>query len=445
MNHKIKSFITLGLCIIFTVVLAACNKNSKKVSETGADETDIKLIVDEYYEINDVSDECIDPEWSFTTEDDSIAEVIRGKYIVSHDVGSTKITANMGDAVKVYNVTVEPDEDEDKLPASVPDVRDKTVYVGSGYNAFAANGYTTVKDLKSVFTLVKPETIAAAMGKDIWQDSSPNNAFIYIQGTSVDDYSSNYNNTISGDLKLDVKGIAGVGIEGKYSTTDTEAKKSNKAYTTILSMNQRYRFYFKGGKSRLVEMVKENPEAWNTLTGADGSSAEKCFDTYGTHILTEALVGGRVEFDYTLTSIDNKKSSGDLLGISGQINLNIASLKADASGKFDSSKLTSVMTSDITSETNVKIYGGASEYANSITDLATFATGYTKWCNSIKDDNVTFIGTTNDGLVPIWELLDPVDDEARIKELHSYYNTKMAQLNKEKETAAETTTAAENK
>lgn len=440
-----KKIIALILaCAVLTSVFTACGntKDSSITENTSISDnngTKIELTVGESYMFNDAEDGQIDQNWTFESDNEDVAYVMAGKYIYTGSAGTANITVNKGDSCDIYNVVVtEPQDDSDRL-LKVDDIRDINVYLGAGFNAFESDQFVTNDQLILGRTIIKSDIINEEFVDDsslIIRAGGDTDKFLYIEGESKDSYSNNYNKTIEGALSIDVKNIVKGAGEGKFVDSDSDSKAVSKAYTTVFSYNQKYIYVLNADEEELRNMAKQNKSAWKTLNGTNGATPEEVFEKYGTHIITQATIGGRLELDTVLSSTDENTSSQDLLKIAGNLKVQVSVVEGEASASYSDETIKELNKKNATMTTSVKVYGGDSTQATLITDLDSFTKVYPKWYDSLNSDNpknqngelLTFIGTTQAGLIPIWELIPDDTEEgiARRNELIEYYNSKMS-------------------
>lgn len=430
--RKVKKLMALILCLSMMSGFAACGNNTSQ-----AQETPVKIVTGDYYIINDVKDEDIDSAWTFSSDNEDVAFVRGGKYICAKAPGTAKITVNKGADTEVYSVTVTNSANESDKLLKVTDIKDESVYLGAGYNAFESDEYVTNKQLiQGNGTIIKSDIIGKKYDDDdtiIRSEKSNVDEYMYIQGNTTEQYAENYEQTINGKLKVNVKDIVSGNVSGKFVDSSKENKNKKKMYTTVFSYNQKYIYMLNATDDQLRDMAKQNKKAWKMLTGENGATPEEVFEKYGTHIITQAVIGGRMELDYTITANDSSTTAEELLNIAGGLDLKVAVVKGSAEASYNQEKLKEIKKNDCTITTTVRVYGGNTIGASVITDLESFANAYPTWYDSINDDTLTFIGTTQCGLLPIWDLLP--NDEAgnkRKDELKAYYTERMAQGNTEK-------------
>ncbi|MCR5824005.1 MAG: hypothetical protein K6G60_06190 [Lachnospiraceae bacterium] len=403
----------LAICLMLVLGMNACGKK--------ADET-VNLTVGQTYRFTEIPFYEFDLDWDFVSEDTKIAEVI-GQDIVAREPGKTRITVKMGENVKTYDVSVESGEDDRVLSGdNVKEVMDTYAYLGAGYNAFNATGLLTEANVITSRQMITGSMIEKNK-YTITASSSIIDQFIQIQGDSAESYEEDYNRQIKGLLEVDLKGIVGVGVSGKYEEAKKKTSEKNNAFNTIMMCTQRLSYSLALDKVQIANEIKtKNPTAWKALTGEDGSTAAEFFEAYGTHMIVGALLGGRLEIDYMMTSTNDQLSSSELLKISGQLNAKISGVKLSGEAEYGTEeKLAEAMKNTYT-KTTVKVCGGV---PCNIKSPEEYPEKEKIWYNSITKENSALIGANQ--LVPMSELLDKNDPKQRerIKELDDEYNRRI--------------------
>lgn len=439
MKKILKNLLTTMLCIICIAAFTACGQTGEETSSSSQTQGDVSdstqassnaievnIKAGESYKFNDVEDSgLVDDTWKCESQDEKVAKVRAGMYIIGTGKGETTVTVSKGTETDVYKVTVSANSDMDRL-ASAEDDRDISVYLGAGYNAFEMNGYPNVRQIKLRNPIIKKRQVSELLESgDVIRDGSEVNSFETIQGTSTDEYGDSYAKKIGAQLDVSVKGgMIGGGANVKFEDTDSSDSSESHAYTSIISLNQKYVYSFDLDDEELTELAKKNKSAWKALTGT--MTPEDVFDKYGTHMIVSAVIGGRTELDYSLTAKSSSKTSKELLDVAGKVNVDLKAVKGDAKGEYSTKNISSLKNSNTSVKTSVTTYGGSTNPKGLMTDLETYCQGYAAWYGSLKDENLTFIGVNAGGLHPIWTLL-PNDEKykERRQELKNYYFKKM--------------------
>lgn len=142
-------------------------------------------------------------------------------------------------------------------------------------------------------------------------------------------------------------------------------------------------------------------------------SPDVLFNKYGTHVITELIIGARADYN---TSLEKSLATSSIKN-NFQVCAEASFKKGTGSGSYSMVTEEELQTFESNSFTNTKVSGGRSEYGSYI-----FQTGnYDKWIESIDNiENLTIADFTNNSLIPIWELSA---DENRKAELSSAFDT----------------------
>ena len=163
----------------------------------------------------------------------------------------------------------------------------------------------------------------------------------------------------------------------------------------------------------------------NKLSSLDPHSSKESyfnfFDSFGTHVVANVLVGGKLRMNYIVVS--NTLQFG--VDVKASIK-NAMKSAVDNLGKSNKSTelvfgtgLTQIISS-CTYSTDIEVMGGNLSYALSLENRQ--GTNYTNWINSINDSNSVTIGYGTNGLVPIWDVL-PTSYSSLKTTMKNYFNT----------------------
>ena len=158
----------------------------------------------------------------------------------------------------------------------------------------------------------------------------------------------------------------------------------------------------------------------NRKYSTDNAGFKKLFDSYGTHVIKTATLGGRLTIATTINTSD----------ISDEYNLDaFAKLSYggifDLSGEVKEEYKNSFKSNSSACKTKISALGGSSAIFSDLSDLVGDGAknAANAWFESLKDDESTwtFIGIDDmDNLIPIWDL---VEDGERADMMQEYFES----------------------
>jgi hypothetical protein len=151
-------------------------------------------------------------------------------------------------------------------------------------------------------------------------------------------------------------------------------------------------------------------EARNDLASL---SPEVLFNKYGTHFITELLIGARADYNTSLVRSQATSSIKNNFQVCAEASFK----KGTGSGSYGMVTEQELQTFESNSFISTKVSGGRSEYGSYI-----FQSGnYEKWIESIENiENLTIADFTDNSLIPIWELSA---DDNRKAQLNTAFDT----------------------
>ncbi len=262
---------------------------------------------------------------------------------------------------------------------------------------------------------------------NVLQGQASDTSIHIVEGTSYKEFSNNVSGkyTNGAHASLDVKvGEYGFGTTFKNEISITENFKITSktkqyyhlAYQNIIdkrmSIHQfnsneisRDNILSKGAIIDLNEIMKET----------DQTKKEKLilvfFDTYGTHIIRDAIYGGKVEvlfylltndesFDYNL--IKNYTDSFDV-----KLNIGDVSIESGTSTELNNAIEKSVLSGKTISNFTARLVGVTGGISMNTNNMSVFYDACDKWINDYNSQTQknTMIGIVERGLCPVWQLL----------------------------------------
>ncbi len=257
--------------------------------------------------------------------------------------------------------------------------------LGYGYNVFGEYADQASKKRYCLFRYKNyaPKPIGSSLysvPESVILENISNHIVKTVKGESLRDYAKSL--AAKAGLEADTMFFSG-SIESSYSKDKTGS--SQKYYFTYMDANTKWRVSLdERRRSRLLEML--DPDFLNDLETA---APEKLFETYGTHYIASAYIGGRADF----TSISEITEGTTAQQIDVAVTSQYKAISVEASSHaswaetFKKSK----------TRTSLRVVGGNSEYANNIQSWEV----YKLWADGIEERPV-LCDFDQDSLKPIW-------------------------------------------
>ncbi len=228
-------------------------------------------------------------------------------------------------------------------------------------------------------------------------------------GTTIEEYQLQMAEglAISGNYKAFSGAVETNFSQEYYSTSQT-------SFATVMGKINSYQTAIPSNYAR-AELLRPymTGQAEDDLDNSSIAPTE-IFRMYGTHVLTGAVMGARLDFNVAMRSSDNTTGRSVAVLAEAEYSTIFASVNANASFKSDEEK----RIYEENRSRKINAIGGRSEYAQDIISK----NDYDKWINSISGNEV-FCDFTDDGLIPIWEFCE---NTGRKTELSDAFDTWMA-------------------
>lgn len=276
--------------------------------------------------------------------------------------------------------------------------------IGKTYNVFGEFANNKSIQRYPIFDFSKLETKTDQFGHSLptslYIENISDHIITTIEGSTIREYSNNL---------AEKAGLSGDAIFFKasidYSITETENSQEELFMYTYMDLNTKWRVSMDTRNiDKMISMLDEQ-----FMIDIEKLSPKELFDHYGTHFISSAYLGGRIDY-ITSTRLTNSLSKEE-------IKRAVEGSYKQISGYYSTNDNSSVQINTSTTKTKLNVVGGNSEYTNNIQN----ADQYKKWAEGIVKSPV-LCGFDDKSLVPIWKLTKNV---ARMAELERYFNTQI--------------------
>lgn len=232
------------------------------------------------------------------------------------------------------------------------------------------------------------------------------------EGEDMEELVENYSAKF--DVEVGVKSgrtkVFSSGLKTSFSGSN-ETKTYLKFYKSVYQVRT-FNLYLTDSLTRIKDMVSDE-----FYTDARQMTAKSLFNKYGTHLIKEAAMGGRLELNSVWSSTSVGYSNDIQTSVSAHINaLSVVGIDTTASAKMS----TELNQKGVRSEIAGQQVGGR------LVDVSTaeaMAANRQVWLDSLNDDlTVSALSgiVGENSLVPLWDLL-PDDMQAKKEELHDVF------------------------
>lgn len=266
--------------------------------------------------------------------------------------------------------------------------------LGSGYNV--TGNYADVADVKAVVL-----DLAALEASSLLRQVQYERATYHVVSGET---SQDYQQSLSAKVKLSGSGF---GFSGALRTSFRQDRYESRHYSfaTVQSVIRKHglRVALSVSPEQLRGFL--TPEAAAAINDPSVEAGD-LFDTFGTHVLTGIIVGGRLDYSTSANmSFERQDRSIDVYARASFKNIFAsASIEAEATTDLSWSEYSA------TEERHLEVYGGRSEYGQYIMNEGV----YESWIESV-DGNSVFMDFESTGLVGLYELADNADRRAELE------------------------------
>ena len=161
-------------------------------------------------------------------------------------------------------------------------------------------------------------------------------------------------------------------------------------------------------------------------------SADKIVEIYGTHVLTNVIIGGKYIAYYKSAITETNDRSEKTKVVSAGAKINLSKIGLDANGTWSSTEITEVNKKNSNWECQIKSIGGSTS-GTSITlspnQGPTFTINLGDWTKSIDDEHARLIDVDWNVTYPIYELIsDPIKKQQIKDAVFRYIESKKIEV-----------------
>ncbi len=291
-------------------------------------------------------------------------------------------------------------EKEDEISPDNPDLIAKrdSIYrqyqnLGSGYDVFD-NYADVVKVRGQIFDLFRLHEDNYLEKKTIEKGT-----FHTVEGKTVSEYLQNFSS------KTNVSGSYGF-FSGSLSVNYETSQYSShtNSFATVQSLINKYLLQVKK-EYNAENLIPYTTEKFQKDMRNPDLTSDDIFEMYGTHCMRSIITGGRLDFN--VTAKESYVSDSKTIGVHARAAFKSLFTKVSIENETVSETEQNEFESHM--ERNLEVYGGSSEYGQSIINEG----DYEEWIASISGNHV-FCEYGDDPFIPVWELCE---EEARKSEL----------------------------
>ena len=264
-------------------------------------------------------------------------------------------------------------------------------FLGYGFDVINSAVFSD-KYVKTSFPIFDTDEL---MNLRLLKVDSKQSQMMEIKSSSMDSFMQQWNAAANVNVGWNTGWVGGsVDVDVKYSGGVENAK--SKYFHCISFYNQKFYIVMQGDINTYKSILSEG--FLNDLYSSDMTAAQ-LFDRYGTHFITSAVMGGKIN-SYYLYSSEQEKSYHDISGkVSVEVTAYAANVNVDISGGYRNE----ARSENIDIKNTLEVIGGGDFGMRSDADIAA---NYAAWEKSL-DDHASLMGIKDTGsLVPLWELVD---------------------------------------
>jgi hypothetical protein len=274
--------------------------------------------------------------------------------------------------------------------------------MGKGYNVFGEFANNKSIGRYKLFDFSKMATTTDQFGHVlpdlIYIENISDHIITTVEGNSIEEYSKQ----LSENMGLSGKSFF---FKGSIDMQFKDSYQSNASifYYTYMDINTKWRASI--DTRNVDKMIQYLDEQFKK--DLETLSPKEIFELYGTHFISSAYLGGRIDYS-SVSQLNSNTTKND-------VKLAVTAKYGIVNGNYSLDDNSKTVLSNAKTTTRLSVVGGNSEFTNTLTNNEQ----YQKWAEGISSEPV-LCGFDDKSLVPIWIL---TTDLARKAQLEDYYNT----------------------
>ena len=242
-------------------------------------------------------------------------------------------------------------------------------------------------------------------------------AYDHSQSYSLKSINTQYSSSVGADVYGKIYAID-TDLATTFDTSTTMQNKYSEYYELVSAYIARYYYVVQNLdveqiRNFISDSFKNELESISSI-----DEAKVVISRYGTHLNTGYTMGGRLNITNYQVSSSTTQDYSQVVSLTEKVSTAVGKVQAGESGSFASDYANSESTESNKSNYSYKSYGGAATSAFTLDGLFTYSASildseksgfmYTKWVNSINNDqDLAIIGIPNGAQsIPLWNLLD---------------------------------------
>lgn len=211
----------------------------------------------------------------------------------------------------------------------------------------------------------------------------------------------------SGTFKLGFNSNTQYSYSSKYSFARAEILKKQRRYYLNTNIKTLSRYL----SSAFVEDL-------------DRYSADKIVEMYGTHVLTDIIVGGTYIAYYKSTIVEENSHEEKVNTVSAGVKFNLSKIGLDANGSWSKKEVKEANVKNSNWNCEVKSVGGSTSGTTVTLNSnqgPTYMINLGAWSQSVDDLHSSLVDVNWDGAYPIYELIEDSEKKAKLKKAVEEY------------------------